>query len=183
MVIPPSDESQKVLQPSLLPVPDHSVPDNIASLPKASPRYQHCVSDGVRDGAGIAVINSVTVTNLIITTSLHLTLLPYSIFKIEALILGPVRFDQRGCPALLKAATSSHEVCAAAVGWSPGDVIASPHIQSDSRLPGACVGAPLDAADIIYQIPSHPNKNTKYFRLLLSKVRELKRDLTQNDEY
>ena len=167
MVVPPGDEGRKVLQPSLLPVPDHSVPDNIASLPKASPRYQHCVSDGVRDGASIAVINNVTVTNLV-TTLLHLTLLPYSIFKIEAHILGPVRFDQRGCPALLKAATSSHEECAAAVGWSPGDVIASPHIESDSRLPGACVGAPLDAADIIYQIPSHPNNKTKYFRLRLS---------------
>ena len=65
MVASPSDQIREVLQPSLLPVPDHSV------LGGVTPRDHHCVSSGVRDGAGSAVINNVTT---LIITSLHLTL-------------------------------------------------------------------------------------------------------------
>ena len=61
----PSDEGREVVQPSLLPVPDHSVPGAV------TPRDHHCVSVGVRDGTGIAVINNDT--NLIITPQ-YLTL-------------------------------------------------------------------------------------------------------------
>ena len=61
MVVPPGDEGREVLQPSLLPVPGHSVSDLSV---EASPRDQHCVSDGVRDGAGIAVINNVRIQTL-----------------------------------------------------------------------------------------------------------------------
>ena len=149
MVVPPSDEGREVLQPSLLPVPGHSVSDLSV---EASPCDQHCVSDGVRDSAGIAEINNVT---NIVTTSVHLL---YSIFKQEAWLLGPVRFDQSGCPAHLKAATSSHEVCAAVVGWSPGHVISSIHIQNESPLPGVRVGAPPDAAFLSKPRPCHPDK-------------------------
>ena len=65
MSLPPSDERRKVLQPSLLSVPDYSGPG------KATPRDHYCFSYGVRDGAGNAVINNVT--NIIITL-LHLSL-------------------------------------------------------------------------------------------------------------
>ena len=50
----PSDETREILKPSLLPVPDNSGPGAIAT----SDHY--CVSNGVRDGAGQAVINNVT---------------------------------------------------------------------------------------------------------------------------
>ena len=63
--MPPSDERREILQPSLLPVPDNSGHGEITT----SDHY--CVSYGVRDGTGVAVINNVT--NIIIT-SLHLTL-------------------------------------------------------------------------------------------------------------
>ena len=62
---PPSDERWEILQPSLLPVPDYSGPDEITTSDN------NCVCNGVRDGAGPAVINNVT--NIIITL-LHLTL-------------------------------------------------------------------------------------------------------------
>ncbi len=65
MVPPTGDQIREVLQPSLLPVPDHSV------MGELTPRDHHCVSVGVRDGAGSAVINKV-ITLIII--SLHLTL-------------------------------------------------------------------------------------------------------------
>ena len=65
MPIPPSDERGEILQPSLLPVPDNSGPGVITT----SDNY--CVSNGVRNGAGEAVINNVA--NIIIT-SLNLTL-------------------------------------------------------------------------------------------------------------
>ena len=61
----PGDEIREVLQPSLLPVPDHSV------LVAVTSRDHHCVSHRVRDGAGMAVINNVTTLTI---TSLHLTL-------------------------------------------------------------------------------------------------------------
>ena len=70
MDVSPSDEILEVLQPSLLPVPDHSVHGAV------TPRDHHCVSVGVRDGAGIAVKNDVT--NLI-STQQHLTLTMYHI--------------------------------------------------------------------------------------------------------
>ena len=63
MVVSPSDQIREVLQPSLLPVPDHSV------IAADSPGDHHCVSDGVRDGTGSAVIKKVTT---LIITSLHL---------------------------------------------------------------------------------------------------------------
>ena len=61
----PGDQIGEVLQPSLLPVPDHSV------FGAGTPRDHHCVSGGVRDGTVIALINNVTT---LIITSLHLTL-------------------------------------------------------------------------------------------------------------
>ena len=70
MVSPPSDERREILQPSLLPVPDHSVHGVVTTSD------HNCVSYGVRDGAGVAVIN--IVTNIIIT-SLHLTLTMFHI--------------------------------------------------------------------------------------------------------
>ena len=65
VVIPPSDETREILQPSLLPVPDNSGHGVITT----SDNY--CVSNGVRYGADVAVIN--IVKNIIIT-SLHYTL-------------------------------------------------------------------------------------------------------------
>ena len=65
MVQSPSDQIRKVLQPSLLPVPDHS------TRGVATPRDDYCVSNGVRDGAVITVISNVI--NLIITSQ-HITL-------------------------------------------------------------------------------------------------------------
>ena len=65
VVTPPSDERREILQPSLLPVPYNSGPCD----PTTSDN--NCVCNGVRDGAGPAVINNVT--NIIITL-LHLTL-------------------------------------------------------------------------------------------------------------
>ena len=74
MGTPTSDERREVLQPSLLPVPGHIVPDppvtSTISVHSATSDH-YGVSNGVRDGAGLAVINNVT--NIIIT-SLHLTL-------------------------------------------------------------------------------------------------------------
>ena len=67
MLAPPSDEGREILQPSLLPIPDNSGP----GVKTTSDHY--CVSNGVRDGTGRAVINNVTDTNIIIT-SLHVTL-------------------------------------------------------------------------------------------------------------
>ena len=64
MFLPPSDERREILQPSLLPVSDNSSP----SVTTTSDNY--CVSYGVRDGTGPAVINNVT--NII--NSVHLTL-------------------------------------------------------------------------------------------------------------
>ena len=69
MSLPPSDERWKVLKPSVLPVPYYSVHGVIISVGTTS--YHYCVSYGVRDGAGPAVINSVK--NIMIT-SLHLIL-------------------------------------------------------------------------------------------------------------
>ena len=63
--MPPSDERGEILQPSLLAVPDNSG----QGVETTSDHY--CVSYGVRDGAGPAVINSVK--NIMIT-SLHLIL-------------------------------------------------------------------------------------------------------------
>ena len=65
MAISPGDQIREVLQPSLLPVPDHNVQGAV------TPRDHHCVGDGVRNAAGIAVIDNVTT---LIITSLHLTL-------------------------------------------------------------------------------------------------------------
>ena len=65
MFLPPSDERREILQPSLLPVPDHSS----QGVETTSDHY--IVSMGARDGAGKAVINNVS--NIIIT-SLDLTL-------------------------------------------------------------------------------------------------------------
>ena len=62
------------------------------------------------------------------------------------MLLGPIRCDQSGCTrALLKAVPSSHEVGAATVFWSPGDVVTSPNIQVESHLPGPSSGGPLAA--------------------------------------
>ena len=62
------------------------------------------------------------------------------------MLLGAIRCDQSGCTqALLKAVPSSHEVGAATVFWSPGDVVTSPNIQVESHLPGPSGGGPLTA--------------------------------------
>ena len=52
MLAPPSDERREVSHPSLLPVSDHSFLTTTTS-------DHYCVSNGVRDGAGLAVINNV----------------------------------------------------------------------------------------------------------------------------
>ena len=52
MGVPPSDERREILQPSLLPVPDNS------GLGGPTTSDHNCVCDGVRDGAGLAVINN-----------------------------------------------------------------------------------------------------------------------------
>ena len=57
MIVSRGDETREVLQPSLLPVPDHGVQDVIVSV--YTTRYNHCVSNRVRDGAGKAVIKNV----------------------------------------------------------------------------------------------------------------------------
>ncbi len=59
MVLSPSDEGRKVLQPSLLTIPGHHV-----HFPE-TPCDHHRVRDGVRDGAALAVINNDD-TNLMI---------------------------------------------------------------------------------------------------------------------
>ena len=51
---PPSDERREVLQPSLMPVPGYIWHVQITTS------YNYCISNGVRDGAGLAVINNVT---------------------------------------------------------------------------------------------------------------------------
>ncbi len=51
----PSDERWEILQPSHLAVPDNSGPGVV------TPRDHCCVSNGVRDGAGVTVINNVTI--------------------------------------------------------------------------------------------------------------------------
>ena len=55
-------------------------------------------------------------------------------FKHEARLLGPVRFDQSGCPPRLTA-IPAHEECAYVGPRSPGDMLISPNIQSDHLLP------------------------------------------------
>ena len=76
MGTPTSDERRKVLQPSLLPVPGHIVPDppvtSTISVHSATSDH-YGVSNGVTDGAGLTVTVINNVTNIIIT-SLHLTL-------------------------------------------------------------------------------------------------------------
>ena len=58
MVPPPSDETREVLQPSLLSIPGHT------GAVEETPNDQYCVSNGVRDGAGLAVKNNVkNITN------------------------------------------------------------------------------------------------------------------------
>ena len=53
MLSPPSDERREVSQPSLLPVPDHSF------LGVSTTSDNHCLSNRVSDGTGLAVINNV----------------------------------------------------------------------------------------------------------------------------
>ena len=61
-------------------------------------------------------------------------------FKIEAWLLAPVRFDQSGCiPAL----PTSHEVCSCICIWSPGYVKVSRYIKRNEFLPAAVDWAPL----------------------------------------
>ena len=67
MVSPPSEERREILQPSQLPVSDNS------SVGAITTSDHYCVSHRVRDGAGLAVINIVTNT-IIIITSLNLAL-------------------------------------------------------------------------------------------------------------
>ena len=81
MAPPLCDETREVLQPSLLSIPGHT------GAVEETPNDQYCVSNGVRDGAGLAVINNVT---NIIKTLLHLTLLLCGISKWEALLLTPI---------------------------------------------------------------------------------------------
>ena len=58
MVPPPSYETREVLQPSLLSIPGHT------GAVEETPNDQYCVSNGVRDGAGLAVKNNVkNITN------------------------------------------------------------------------------------------------------------------------
>ena len=64
----PIVEIWEVLQPSLLTIPGH--PGHWIPEPT---RDHHCVRDGVRDGAGTPVINSVK-TNLVILLVLHVAL-------------------------------------------------------------------------------------------------------------
>ena len=65
-------------------------------------------------------------------------------FKHEARLLGPVRFDQSGCPPRLTA-IPAHEECAYVGPRSPGDMLRSPNTQSEKVLPCASVRAPLQA--------------------------------------
>ena len=58
MAVPPSDEGGEVLQPPLLSIPCHT------GAVEETPNDQYCVSNGVRDGAGLAVKNNVkNITN------------------------------------------------------------------------------------------------------------------------
>ena len=130
MAVPPSDERREILQPSLLPVPGHT------GAGEETTSDQYCVSNGVRDGAGLAVINNIT---NIIKASLHLKLLLCGIFKWEALILTPIICYQSSCLPNVSADTS-HEVSAGvAAAWCPGDMAPSRDIQGESLLPGARV--------------------------------------------
>ena len=72
MLASPCDEVGEVLQPSLLPVSDHS------AVGVATPCDHNCVRYGVRDGTVVTVISNVI--NLILT-SLHLTLTLYNILE------------------------------------------------------------------------------------------------------
>ena len=54
MSLSPGDEVFEVTQPSLLPIPDHSV------LVRGTTSDHYCVSNGVGDGTGMTVINSST---------------------------------------------------------------------------------------------------------------------------
>ena len=65
MAPPPSDETREVLQPSLLSIPRHT------GAVEETPYDQYCVSNGVRDGAGLAVINNVANIIIIFAISLN----------------------------------------------------------------------------------------------------------------
>lgn len=54
MAVPSGDERWEVLKPSLLPIPGH------IGAAEETPSDQYCVSNGVRNGAGLAVINNIT---------------------------------------------------------------------------------------------------------------------------
>ena len=105
----------------------------------------HCLGVGVLNGTGMALINTIT---------RHLTSHSCSrciIFETKAWLLAPIRFYQSSwvhyinswVPCLI--VTTSHEVCANARIWSPGDVIRSWNIQSEI-LPGSIDWAPLHTA-------------------------------------
>ena len=53
MAVPPSDEGGEVLQPPLLSIPCHT------GAAEETPSDQYCVGNGVREGAGLAVINNI----------------------------------------------------------------------------------------------------------------------------
>ena len=66
-------------------------------------------------------------------------------FKHEARLLGPVRFDQSGCqPTEITACITAHQVSAYVGPRSPGDMLISPNIQSELEFPGAGVWTPLE---------------------------------------
>ena len=65
-------EFWEVLQPSILTIPGHMF------MCEETTRDHHCVRDGVRDGAGIPVINR-DETNLVILPVLHVALTKCSI--------------------------------------------------------------------------------------------------------
>ena len=130
MVPPPSYETREVLQPSLLSIPGHT------GAVEETSNDQYCVSNGVRDGAGLAVINNVT---NIIKTLLHLTLLLCGISKWEALLLTPIICYQSSCLPNVPADTSYEVSAGGTTVRCPGDMALSFDIQGESLLPGAGV--------------------------------------------
>ena len=103
-----------------------------------SPSDDHCLGVGVLNGTGMALINTIT---------RHLTSHSCSrciIFETKAWLLAPIRFYQSSWVHCLTA-PPSHEICANARIWSPGDVIRSWNIQSEI-LPGSIDWAPPHTA-------------------------------------
>ena len=114
MLAPPSDERREVSQPSLLPVPDHSF------LGVSTTSDHYCVSNGVRDGAGLAVINNVIRKHNDNLTTFSTYVVSYLRVKPGLVVPSDVtKVVVNFCPH------DSPPIAVGATAWRPGDVFIS----------------------------------------------------------